>query len=77
MEMSEDKMDRLREFYRVRRIKEEDNRGKYHALESLVRIPCFPYDQRQPSLCELEQQFLKDRVENLKKAKDNVTTTHN
>ena len=72
MEAGGDKIDKLRAFYRVRGIKEEDNKGKLEALSAMVIIPLFPYGQKQPSLYELEQQFLKDREEEMN-AENNVT----
>ncbi len=65
MEAGGDKeaIDTLREFYRIRGIKEMDNPGKSEALSAMVIIPLFPYGQKQPSLYELEQQFMKDREE--------------
>ena len=70
--MSEDQFgaDKLREFYRIRGIGEQDNEEnnseKLRALKCLVRIPGFPYSQREPGLFELEQQFIRDRIEEKK-----------
>ncbi len=66
-------IDKLREFYRIRGIKDNDNQGKLETLKAMVMIPDFPYDQRKPGLYELEQQFLKDKEEEMQKAEDNVT----
>ena len=68
MEMSEAQFgaDKLKEFYKIRGISEQDHQEKKRALECLVRIPGFPYSKRQPGLFELEQQFMRDRVEEKK-----------
>lgn len=47
----------LSEFYRIRGIKKEDLEEKYRALRALVMIPNFPYNERDPTLYELEEQF--------------------
>jgi hypothetical protein len=67
--------EKLKEFYRIRGIDEKDTSEKRRALECLVRIPGFPYSKKEPSLYELEQQFIQDRVEE-KKAENHATTTN-
>ena len=60
-------INKLSAFYKIRGIEEADNSEKRRALKCLVMIPRFPYDQREPCLYELEQQFIKDRMEEKEK----------